>query len=216
MGATAGGLLAGLLISVLGVTACGQDPQQAQPPPPPTTPAPMPPPAASTSPVYPSIGDRLGDPNRIGPDDLRLAVAAAQSSVSNSRLLAIEPGTAAGRPVWNVRLLTGGPSLKQAQVDAVVRGAQTNDAQQPQQADVVQILNVANAAKTPWDDAVATVQRQNPGSTPASVALDTSAPTPAWKVTMLTGNQQISSTVDANTGAIVGSAPGPRPQPDYR
>jgi hypothetical protein len=215
MGATAGGLLAGLMISVLGVTACGQPTQQAQPPPPPTTSPPMPPPAASASPVYPSIGDRLGDPNRIGPDDLRMAVAAAQSSVSNSRLLAIEPGTAAGRPVWNVRLLTGGPSLKQAQVDAVARGAQTNDAA-PQQADVAQILNVANAAKTPWEDAVATVQRQNPGTTPASLALDTSAPTPAWKVTVLTGNQQITSTVDATTGAIVGSAPGPRPRPDYR
>jgi hypothetical protein len=209
-------LLTGLIVGVLGVAACGQASYQAPAPPPMTPPAvPEPPPAPpGTSPVYPSLGSRLGDPNRIGPDDLRLAVDSAQSVTQGSRLMAIEPGTAAGRPVWNVRLLTEGPSMKQVEVDAVVRAGKGNDVQVPPM-DLTKVLDIANSSKVPWQDAVGTVQKQNPGTTVSTVALDTNAPIPAWKIGLLTANQQIMVSVDANTGAPAGKTFGPRAQSDY-
>jgi uncharacterized membrane protein YkoI len=208
--------LIGLTGAIL-LGACGQSAQQTEPPPiPPPAPPPVPTPALpGTTPIYPSIGNRLGDPHRIGPDDLHWAVDSAQSAVAGSRLISVQPATDGGRPVWNVRLLTEGPSVKQVEVDAVVRGAKSADLPAPP-ADLAQTLVVENAIKTSWADAVDGLQRRNPGSTVSSVALDTSTLDPVWKVTLLTDSSQTQYTVNATTGVATGGAPGPRPKSDYR
>lgn len=203
------------LAAVLLLGACGQSPQT-QPPPPPPTPPPAPAPVLpSTTPLYPSIGNRLGDPRRIGPDDLHWAVDAAQSAVTGSRLISVQPAVDAGQPVWTVHLLTEGPSLKQVQVDAIVRGAKAADLPAPP-GDLAQTVLVENAIKTSWIDAVDALQRQNPGTTVSSVVLDTSTLNPAWKITLLTQARQTVYTVDATTGMVTGDTGGPRPRADYR
>jgi hypothetical protein len=197
------------LAAVVLLAACEQDAPTPAPPPPPSATPPAPAPALpSTTPLYPSIGNRLGDPHRIGPDDLHWAVDAAQSAVTGSRLISVQPA------VWNVRLLTEGPSVKQVRVDAITRGAKDADLPAPP-GDLAQTVLVENAIKSPWADAVNALQRQNPGSTVSSVVLDTSTLNPAWKITLLTGSRRTVYTVDATTGMVTGDAAGPRPNADY-
>lgn len=212
--------LASALIGLAGavlVNACGQPGQQTAPPAPTPPPPPPPMPAPSSpgsTPIYPSFGNRLGDPQHIGPDDLHWAVDSAQSSVTESRLISVQPASDAGHPVWNVRLLTGGPSVKQVEVDAIARGAKTADLPAPP-ADLAQTLVEENAIKTSWTDAVDGLRRSHPDATVSSVALETTPPDPAWKVTLLTGRNQTQYTVNATTGLVTGDTAGPRPPSDY-
>jgi hypothetical protein len=217
MGAPRPALLIVNASTALILTACGPSAHQATPDSAPTTtpPAPPPPVVTPTPTVYPSIGDHLGDPHRIGPKDLQFAVDSAQSAVSDSRLISAQPASDHGRPVWNVRLLSGGPSLKLVEVDAVVRGAKATDVQAPP-ADLTRTVHTEDMVKTSWSDAVQLLQRRNPRSVASSVALDLNAPTPAWKITLLTGRKQTVYTVNAATGTLVSTLPGTRPQSDYR
>lgn len=209
-------LASAVVISVL--AACGQNPPQAppSPPAPPQAPSP-PPPATSTSPVYPSLGERPGDPAHIGPDDLRLAVDAAQTVVGGSRLVSVRPASAAGNPVWIVRLATEGPSVREVVVDAVLRGGKSQDVQLTEQ-DRTRVRDLLNAAKVFWPDAVKTTEKQTPDSVPGAVVLDGKAgnPTePVWKITLLTGKEQIEYTVDAVSGAVIGTKASPKKPQDF-
>ncbi len=174
----------------------------------------------STSPssLVPSLGERPGDPTSVGPDDLRLAVDSAQSVVSGSRLISVQPGIVAGRGVWIVRLLTEGPGLKSVEVDAVTRGARASDITTGRPEDMIALRDLLNATKVFWPDAAATATRQTPNGILGSVLLDSrggNTAAPVWRITVLNGRQQVEYTVDAVNGAVVNRTTAPRKPHDY-
>jgi hypothetical protein len=163
------------------------------------------------------MGERPGDPHRIGPDDLRLAVDSAQATGPGSRLVSADPTTAGGQPVWVVTLLTEGPGLKHVVVDPVWRGAKANDAPVNQD-EAARVLQQLNSAKTFWPDAVDTARKQVPNSTLGRVVLAGAPGNPAapvWRVTLLTPDQQVETVVDGTNGAVLSQQPGQRKRQDF-
>lgn len=201
--------------------ACGYSAPPAPAPPaqyapPPATGGAMPP-GPSSSPAYPSLGERPGNPDRIATDDLHLAVDSAQTAVSGSRLISVSPVNAGGHPIWLVKLATEGPSIKLVDVDAILRGAKSRDAEFTEQ-DRARVRDLLNATKVFWPDAVKTVERQRPDAIPSAVLLDGKVgnPTaPVWKITVLSGKDQVEYTVDAVSGAMSQPKTTPRKPHDY-
>ncbi|MCP2259754.1 Peptidase propeptide and YPEB domain-containing protein [Streptoalloteichus tenebrarius] len=160
-----------------------------------------PPPLASRRASASAATSAAAGPNKIGENDLRRAVEAAQGRSSDARLLAAEPETAEGRKVWRVAVLTNEPAVAAYDVDPRTFNARQRN-QPPADQPWTRLREIASVD---WTDAVAIATEQTQG-TLARVRLDNVADQPdrpMWKVTVLSEDQKVEYEIDAQNGNVL-------------